>query len=163
MCLNFLIDLIPNNIGIIAAWRWANNKIKKNKINSQTQFIWNLKKITMFNYLRRDRYHCPITIINIVRTKGKAGYLVWKLAGGQGDQDINLPWGSFGINFFFDFLDTKFFVANPLLIFKINSILTRMYRKGVDIIWLNFTCFLLERRGWDSNPRCPCRHASFQD
>ena len=20
-----------------------------------------------------------------------------------------------------------------------------------------------ERRGWDSNPRCPCRHASFQD
>ena len=27
-------------------------------------------------YLRRDRYHCPITIINIVRTKGKAGYLV---------------------------------------------------------------------------------------
>ena len=41
--LNFLNDLIPNNIGIIAAWRWANNKIEKNKINSQTQFIWNLK------------------------------------------------------------------------------------------------------------------------
>ena len=36
-------------------------------------------------------YHCPTTIINIVRTNGKAGYLVWKLAGGQGDQEINLP------------------------------------------------------------------------
>ena len=46
---------------------------------------------TIFSYLRRDRYHCPITIINIVRTKGKAGYLVLKLAGGQGDQEINLP------------------------------------------------------------------------
>ena len=22
---------------------------------------------------------------------------------------------------------------------------------------------LFKRRGWDSNPRCPCRHASFQD
>jgi len=42
-------------------------------------------------YLSRERYHCPITIIKIVRTKGKAGYLVWKFAGGQGDQDINLP------------------------------------------------------------------------
>ena len=60
-------------------------------------------------------YHCPITIINIVRTKGKAGYLVWKLAGGQGDQDINLPCGSLEITFF-DFLDTKLSVANPLLI-----------------------------------------------
>ena len=55
-------------------------------------------------------------MINIVRTKGKAGYLVWKLAGGQGDQDINLPWGSFEITFFFDFLDIKVSVANPLLI-----------------------------------------------
>ena len=79
---------------MIAAWKWANNKIEKNKINSQTEFSWNLKIINMFSYLRRDRYHCPITIINIVRTKGKAGYRVWKLAGGQGDQDINLPWGS---------------------------------------------------------------------
>ena len=42
-----------------------------------------------------------MTIINIVRTKGKAGYLVWKLAGGQGAQDINLPWGSLEeVNFF---------------------------------------------------------------
>ena len=58
-------------------------------------------------------------MINIVRTKGKAGYLVWKLAGGQGDQDINLPWGSFEITFFFDFLVIKFSVANPLLIEQI--------------------------------------------
>ena len=55
-------------------------------------------------------------MIKIVRTKGKAGYLVWKLAGGQGDQDINLPWGSFEITFFFNFLDIKLSVANPLLI-----------------------------------------------
>ena len=72
----------------------------------------------MVNYLRRDIYHCPITMINIVRTKGKAGYLVWKLAGGQGDQDINLPWGSFEITFFFNFLDVRLSVANPLLIIK---------------------------------------------
>ena len=138
MCLNFLIDLIPNNIGINAAWRWANNKIEKNKINSQTQLIYNLKTKTMFSYLRRDRYHCPITMINIVRTKGKAGYLVWKLAGGQGDQDINLPWGSFEITFFFDFLEIKLSVANPLLIYQIKSILTKTYQKGVYIILLNF-------------------------
>ena len=131
MCLNFLIDLIPNNIGIIAAWKWANNKIEKNKINSQTQFIWNLKIKNMFSYLRRDRYHCPITMINIVRTKGKAGYLVWKLAGGQGDQDINLPWGSFKITFLLDFLDIMLFVANPLLINQINPILTKTYQKSV--------------------------------
>ena len=56
-------------------------------------------------------------MINIVRTKGKAGYFVWKLAGGQGDQDINLPWGSFGMTFF-DFLDIKLSVANPLYIDK---------------------------------------------
>ena len=163
MCLNFLIDLIPNNIGIIAAWRWANNKIEKNKINSQTQLSLNLKTKNMFSYLRRDRYHCPITMINIVRTKGKAGYFVWKLAGGQGDQDINLPWGSFEITFFLDFLDIKLSVANPLLINQIKSSLTKTYQKGVYIILFNLSCFLLERRGWDSNPRCPCRHASFQD
>ena len=55
-------------------------------------------------------------MIKIVRTKGKAGYLVWKLAGGQGDQDINLPWGTFEVNFFFNFFDVKLSVANPLLI-----------------------------------------------
>ena len=37
--LNLLNDLIPKIIGIIAAWRCANNKIKKNKINSKNQFI----------------------------------------------------------------------------------------------------------------------------
>ena len=68
-------------------------------------------------------------MINIVRTKGKAGYLVWKLAGGQGDQDINLPCGSFEITFLFDFLDIMFSVANPLLMKQINSILTKTYQK----------------------------------
>ena len=51
-----------------------------------------------------------------MRTKGKAGYLVWKFAGGQGDHDINLPLGSLEITFFFDFCTTELFVANPLLI-----------------------------------------------
>ena len=76
-------------------------------------------KKTVSGHLSRVRYHCPITMINIVRTKGKAGYLVWKLAGGQGDHDINLPWGSFEITFFLGFLDIKLSVANPLLINKI--------------------------------------------
>ena len=116
MCLNFLIDLIPNNIGIIAAWRWANNKIEKNKINSQTQFIWNLKTKTMFSYLRRDRYHWPITMINTVRTKGKAGYLVWKSAGGQGDHDMSLPWSCLVDFDPFTFDATNFSFENPLFI-----------------------------------------------
>ena len=116
--LNLFIDLIPNTIGMIAAWKWANNKIEKNKINSQTQFILNLNIKTISSYLRREMYLCPINIISIVRTKGKAGYLVWKLAGGQGDQDINLPWGSLVITFFMDFCDTELSVANPLLIAK---------------------------------------------
>ena len=119
ICLNLLIDLIPNNIGTIAAWKWANNKIEKNKINTRTQFNKKLNTKPVLGYLSRERYHWPITIIKIVRTKGKAGYLVWKLAGGQGDQDINLPWGSFEITFFFDFLGIKLSVANPLLIIKI--------------------------------------------
>ena len=119
ICLNLLIDLIPNNIGINAAWKWANNKIEKNKINTRTQFNKNLNKKAVLGYLSRERYHWPITIIKIVRTKGKAGYLVWKLAGGQGDQDINLPWGSLEITFFFDFLGIKLSVANPLLIIQI--------------------------------------------
>ena len=86
-------------------------------------------------------------MINIVRTKGKAGYLFWKLAGGQGAQDINLPWGSFEITFFFDFFDIKLSVANPLLINQINQILTNTYQKGVYIILFNLSCFLLESRG----------------
>ena len=76
----------------------------------------NLNKKKVYSHLRREIYHWAIIKINIVRTKGKAGYLVWKLAGGQGDQDINLPCGSFEITFFFDFLDIKLSVANPLLI-----------------------------------------------
>ena len=71
-----------------------------------------------------------MTIINIVRTKGKAGYRVWKLAGGQGDQDINLPCGSFEITFFFDFLDIKLSVANPLLINLNNFYLNKYVPKG---------------------------------
>ena len=55
-------------------------------------------------------------MINIVRTKGKAGYLVWKFAGGHGDQEINLPSGSLLITLFFDFFDTEISVANPLVI-----------------------------------------------
>ena len=92
-------------------------------------------------------YHCPTIIINNVRTKGKAGYLVLKLAGGHGDQDINLPWGSLTIIFFFDFWDIELSVANPLLIVQIKFILTKTYQKGVYIIRLNFNCFLLERGG----------------
>lgn len=71
-------------------------------------------------------YHCPTTIIKTVSTKGKAGYLVLKLAGGHGDQDINLPWDSTGEVIFFGFCDIDLFVANPLLIININIvILTR--------------------------------------
>ena len=52
----------------------------------------------------------------MVRTKGKAGYRVLKSAGGQGDQDINLPWGSLEITLFFDFWGVELTDANPLLI-----------------------------------------------
>ena len=64
-----------------------------------------------------------MTIIIIVRTKGKAGYLVWKLAGGHGDQDINLPWGSLEEVNFFVFKELEVLSAKPLfiiLIIKIN-------------------------------------------
>ena len=155
MCLNFSIDLIPNNIGIIAAWRWANNKIEKNKINSQTQFIWGLKTKTMFSYLRRDRYHCPIIMINIVRTKGKAGYLVWKLAGGQGDQDINLPWGSFEITFFFNFLDVKLSVAKPLFIVKNNTYFNKNVSKGRLYYSVEFHLLLDRTEGVGFEPTVP--------
>ena len=68
-------------------------------------------------HLSRERYHWPITIINIVRTKGKAGYLVWKFAGGQGDHDISLPVGSFDEIVFFSVLAfTEVSVANPFFI-----------------------------------------------
>ena len=39
---------MPNTIGIIAAWKWANNKIEKNKINSQTLIVLNLDKKNSF-------------------------------------------------------------------------------------------------------------------
>ena len=73
----------------------------------------------VISYLRSEIYHCPTSKINNVRTKGKAGYLVWKLAGGQGDQDINLPCGSLWLILLFDFCDTEFFVANPLSMVEI--------------------------------------------
>ena len=57
-------------------------------------------------------------MINIVRTKGKAGYLVWKLAGGQGDQDISLPWVALEELSIIFFFGSGVFVANPLLIAK---------------------------------------------
>ena len=63
------------------------------------------------------------------------------MAGGQGDQDINLPWGSFEITFFFDFFDIKLSVANPLLIVQIKFILTRTNQKSVDIIRFNLVVF----------------------
>jgi len=44
-----------------------------------------------------------ITKSNTVVTKGKAGYRVLKLAGGQGDHEISLPVGSL-IPFFFSWL-----------------------------------------------------------
>ncbi|ABB49717.1 hypothetical protein PMT9312_1811 [Prochlorococcus marinus str. MIT 9312] len=66
--------------------------------------------------MRREKYHWPTTIINTVRTRGKAGYLVWKLAGGQGDQDISLPWGSLEEVIFFIFKGLDVLSANPLLI-----------------------------------------------
>ena len=39
---------MPNTIGIITAWKWANNKIEKNKINSQTLLVLNLDKKNSF-------------------------------------------------------------------------------------------------------------------
>ena len=59
-----------------------------------------------------------------MRTKGKAGYLVWKFAGGQGDQDINLDWDWLDEINFFVFNESELLSANPLLIrsyIKINS------------------------------------------
>ena len=55
-------------------------------------------------------------MISKVSTKGKAGYLVWKLAGGQGDQDINLLLGKLEEINFFDFKESELLSAKPLLI-----------------------------------------------
>ena len=102
MRLNLLNDLIPNIIGIIAAWRWAINKIEKNKTNYHTSLNIKLNII----HLSNEIYHCPITMISIVSTKGKAGYFVWKFAGGHGDHEISLPLGSLEEINFFVFDDT---------------------------------------------------------
>jgi len=51
-----------------------------------------------------------------VRTRGKAGYRVWKFAGGQGDHGISLPLGSFEAIIFFDLLVFEVVVANPFFI-----------------------------------------------
>ncbi len=61
-------------------------------------------------------YHFPTTIINIVRTKGKAGYFVWKSAGGHGDHEISLPFVLIGFETFFVFLGYDILVEKPLLI-----------------------------------------------
>ena len=55
-------------------------------------------------------------MINIVRTKGKAGNFVWKLAGGQGDQDISRSWGYLEEIIFFVFKDLEVLSAKPLFI-----------------------------------------------
>ena len=89
-------------------------------------------------------------MINIVRTKGKAGYLDWKLAGGQGDQDINLPWSSFVVTFFFDSCETELFVAKPLLIIKcIDSI--KDILKGYMYFRLNLQYLFIARWGVSCN------------
>jgi len=51
--------------------RWDCVKVK---YKSKSDRI--LRQKPCSGYPSRDRYHCPITKINIVRTKGKAGYLV---------------------------------------------------------------------------------------
>ena len=61
-------------------------------------------------------YHCPIIINNIVRTKGKAGYFVWKSAGGHGDHEISLPFDLIWFEIFFIFFWSDISVENPLLI-----------------------------------------------
>ena len=64
-------------------------------------------------------YHRKTKIIKTVRTKGKAGYLVWKSAEGQGDQDISLPFDLFEEFKIFLLFDSEVSAAKPLLIFKL--------------------------------------------
>ncbi len=86
--------------------------IKKNNLNLNSA---RTKKCEdeVFIYRKREKYHCKITINSIVRTKGKAGYLVWKFAGGQGDHEISLPLGSFEGEIFSLFFSLEISVANP--------------------------------------------------
>ena len=113
----------------------------------------------MLGYLSRERYHCPITIIKIVKTKGKAGYLVWKLAGGQGDQGINLPWGSFVEFKVFFFFGDNVSVANPLLISN-TKIYFNKNKKKVESLFLFFQNFTW-KEGTVLIPMVPIRLASF--
>ena len=78
--------------------------------------MYNLSQKYYSHYLIREKYHCPIIKISKVRTNGNAGYLVWKLAGGHGDQEMSLPFGSFEDEDFFVFEGTDESTANPLLI-----------------------------------------------
>ena len=118
MFLNLLIDLYPRNNGIITAWICTRNKIEKNKLIFKPQLKAIYIRNIVFNYLEREKYHRKNTIISIVKTNGKAGYRVWKSAGGQGDQDISLPLGLFDTFKIFSFCGGDASVANPLLILK---------------------------------------------
>ena len=80
-----------------------------------------LIKNILFNYLKKERYHCDTTIIIKVSTNGKAGYRVWKSAGGQGDHDMSLPWVCLLEFDFFAFDVTKLSFANPLFIILIKK------------------------------------------
>ena len=83
----------------------------------------------MFNYFKREIYNWKGIIISIVRTKGKAGYRVWKSAGGQGDHEMSLPLISLEVfkKFFFGADD---FVPNPLLIAKTKLNINKKKEKG---------------------------------
>ena len=88
ICLNLLIDLMPSTIGIMAACKWANNKIEKNKINYQTQFILNLnikincnsfeeREIPLannYNYYRKNERKSRVSCLKISRRPGGPRY-----------------------------------------------------------------------------------------
>ena len=88
-----------------------------------------------------------------MRTNGKAGYFVWKLAGGQGDQDINLPCGSLEITLFLDFCDTELFVANPLLIVQIKIYTNKnvIKRCSKDMFGFSYYFMGMEDLGFELN------------
>ena len=82
-----------------------------------------------------------------MRTKGNAGYRVWKSAGGQGDQDISLSFGSFGDLKIFLFFEAGFFGANPLLISKAKLNINKNKKKGDRYIYNDFWLFIEAKRG----------------
>ena len=63
-----------------------------------------------------ERYICPINKIIIVITSGKAGYFVWKLAGGQGLHENILSEPSSFFFKWFTLSKLSFSVAKPLAI-----------------------------------------------